>query len=73
MAHSNEETVDGYIDSLSPLLNEDEKINSKPNIGKSCIKFKKIAYIPIEYIGYIVSDMTINDFINQYEKTRNGG
>jgi uncharacterized protein YdhG (YjbR/CyaY superfamily) len=41
---------------------------SKLDMGKSCIRFKKMADIPYPLIGELVSKMTIQDWIAMYEK-----
>lgn len=40
----------------------------KPDIGKSCIRFKKMEEIPFELIGKLVSRMTVPQWIEIYEK-----
>ena len=42
---------------------------AKLDIGVSCIRFKKIDQIPYELIGQLASKMTVEDWINVYEKT----
>jgi hypothetical protein len=45
----------------------------KPDMGKSCIRFKKLNEIPYELIGKLMTKMTVQDWINIYEtklKTR---
>lgn len=39
----------------------------KPDMGKSCIRFKKMEGIPFELIGQLVSKMTVEDWISRYE------
>lgn len=39
----------------------------KLDIGKSCIRFKKIEAIPFELIGELASKMTVEDWITLYE------
>jgi len=41
---------------------------SKLDMGKSCIRFKKIDQIPFELIGQLVSKITVSEWINTYEK-----
>jgi len=41
----------------------------KLDMGKSCIRFKKPAQIPFELIGLLFTKMTINDWINLYQKS----
>ena len=39
----------------------------KLDIGKSCIRFKKMDDIPFDLIGQLLSKMTVSDWIKQYE------
>jgi uncharacterized protein YdhG (YjbR/CyaY superfamily) len=56
-----------------PLLDwfttEYEKIFGKLDIGKGCIRFKKMDKIPYELIGQLCSKMTTQEWISYYEKT----
>ena len=40
---------------------------AKLDMGKSCIRFKKMNDIPFELIGELVKKMTVADWINQFE------
>ena len=40
---------------------------SKPDMGKSCIRFKKPEHIPFALIGELVSRMTVDQWIKIYE------
>ena len=40
----------------------------KPDMGKSCIRFKKIDKIPYELIAELVSKMSVDEWIKCYEK-----
>lgn len=40
----------------------------KLDMGKSCIRFKKVEAIPFELIGELVSKVSVNDWIATYEK-----
>jgi hypothetical protein len=40
---------------------------AKLDMGKSCVRFKKMNEIPFELIGNLVQKMTVIDWINQYE------
>jgi Domain of unknown function (DU1801) len=42
---------------------------TKLDIGKSCIRFKKIDDIPVKLIGELASKMTVQEWIALYEKT----
>lgn len=40
---------------------------AKLDMGKSCVRFKKMDDIPFQLIGKLVQKMTVTDWINQYE------
>ena len=40
----------------------------KPDMGKSCIRFKKIDKIHYELIAELVSKMSVDEWIKCYEK-----
>lgn len=40
----------------------------KLDMGKSCIRFKKVEEIPFKLIGELVTKMSTQDWINLYEK-----
>ncbi len=42
-------------------------IGKKPDMGKSCVRFKKAEHIPFELIGQLMQKITPQDWINQYE------
>jgi len=42
--------------------------NSKLDMGKSCIRFKKMEQIPFELIGELMSKFTTQQWIDLYEK-----
>ena len=51
------------------FVNEYPKYNKrKLDMGKSCIRFKKMEEIPYELIGELVSKMTVDEWIAIYEK-----
>ena len=39
----------------------------KLDMGKSCVRFKKIDEIPFELIGELCTKMTVQDWIDVYE------
>jgi uncharacterized protein YdhG (YjbR/CyaY superfamily) len=43
----------------------------KLDMGKSCIRFKKIEEIPYDLIGELMTKMTVQDWISAYEKALN--
>ncbi len=40
----------------------------KLNMGKSCIRFKKIDAIPFELVGELMAKISVEDYIATYEK-----
>jgi hypothetical protein len=42
-------------------------VKNKLDMGKSCIRFKKMDQIPLELLGELVSKMTVDDWILRYE------
>ncbi len=54
---------------LKWLTTEMSKIsNKKLDMGKSCLRFKKMEDIPIDLIGELCKKMSPQDWINCYEK-----
>jgi uncharacterized protein YdhG (YjbR/CyaY superfamily) len=41
--------------------------NAKLDVGKSCIRFKKVDQIPFKLIGEFVTKISVEDWINTYE------
>ena len=52
------------------LEEEFKKIGKKPNMGKSCIRFKSANDIPVKAIGKIIKKVTLKKFIKEYENSR---
>ena len=46
--------------------------NTKLDMGKSCIRFKKFNEIPYELIGLLSTKMSVKDWINIYEQNIKG-
>jgi len=47
-------------------------VQTKLDMGKSCIRFKKIETIPYELIGQLASKMSVDDWIALYDKNLKG-
>ena len=45
-----------------------KRVKGKLDMGKSCIRFKKIDAIPFDLIGELASKMTVKEWIACYEK-----
>jgi uncharacterized protein YdhG (YjbR/CyaY superfamily) len=53
---------------LKWFIDEFPKHSSKKlDMGKSCIRFKKMDYIPFDLIAELVKKMSVEDWINTYE------
>lgn len=46
------------------------KTGKKLNMGKSCVRFRKIEDLPLDLITEMISDYPPEKFINQYEEGR---
>jgi hypothetical protein len=44
-----------------------ERVSTKLDIGKSCIRFKKMDAIPLELMGVLMTKMSPQDWIERYE------
>ncbi len=54
---------------LDWYLAEYAKLSTKKlDMGKSCMRFKKMEDIPYKLIGELASKMTVQDWIDQYER-----
>jgi uncharacterized protein YdhG (YjbR/CyaY superfamily) len=47
-----------------------ERAGKKLDMGKSCIRFRKLENIPLEVIGEVAAKQPLEDFIAQYEASR---
>jgi hypothetical protein len=47
-----------------------KKTGLKMDMGKSCVRFKRIEDLPLELIGVAISRVDLDGFIAQYEKAR---
>ena len=49
---------------------EYKKSGKKLDMGKSCVRFKKLEDVPLDVIGEAIARTSIDDFIAQYERAR---
>jgi len=49
---------------------EIKKTGKKLNMGKCCVRFKRIEDLPLELIGTAIARTSVKAFIEQYEKGR---
>ena len=47
-----------------------KRVDTKLNMGKSCIRFTNYKNIPYDLIGELVSKMTVEDWINKVENIK---
>jgi hypothetical protein len=47
-----------------------EKIGRKPDMGKSCVRFRKLEDLPLEAITKLIASMSVEDYLAVYEKSR---
>jgi uncharacterized protein YdhG (YjbR/CyaY superfamily) len=59
--YANKEIHDWFIDEYPKYCKR------KLDMGKSCIRFKKMEEIPFDLIAELVSKITVNEWINTYE------
>ena len=52
------------------LREQFRKIGKKPNIGKSCVRFKKIEDIPLAAIGQLIAKVPMRAFVDMYKKVK---
>ena len=63
-----------YMDPLgeSWLKEEFARAGKKLDMGKSCIRFRKLEDLPLDVIGKISGAFSVEDFIGVYEASRRG-
>jgi uncharacterized protein (DUF1919 family) len=59
-----------YIDEAQAkwFVDEWEKTGKKLNMGKLCVRFKKLDDVPLEVIGKAIKRMPVKQYIALYEK-----
>jgi len=62
-----------YMDPLGEtwLKSEFEGAGKKLDMGKSCIRFRKLENLPLEVIGRVAAAQSVEAFIEIYEHARN--
>ena len=61
--YANEELMNWFIEEYP------KHTTTKLDLGKGCVRFKKIEQIPFRLIGELMKKMTVKDWINAYEST----
>jgi hypothetical protein len=47
-----------------------EEVGKKPDMGKSCIRFKKEEDIPFKLLKELLQKITVDEYIRSYEETK---
>ncbi len=55
---------------LKKLKKAFSNIGVKPNMGKSCIRFTKLEKIPLETIGELIAEYSVEEYIKHYNRCR---
>ena len=55
------------------FMDELEKRGKKLNIGKACIRFKKLEDLPLDLVGEAIAHGSVDGYIEIYESARNRG
>ncbi|HLF14380.1 MAG TPA: DUF1801 domain-containing protein [Bacteroidota bacterium] len=50
--------------------NEFKKAGKKLDMGKSCIRFRKLDDLPLDVIAHLIAGTTVKEFVAMYEKSR---
>jgi uncharacterized protein YdhG (YjbR/CyaY superfamily) len=60
--YANPELMNWFVEEYS------KRCKYKLDMGKSCVRFKKMDDIPVDLIGELMTKMSTQDWINTYEK-----
>ena len=60
----------GSLDGEKWIKDEYEKAGKKLDMGKSCIRFKKLEDLPLDIIGQAAAIVNPDQYINLYEQSR---
>lgn len=61
--YANEELLNWFVDEYP------KHVKTKLDMGKSCIRFKKPDQIPMELVAELCQKMTLQEWVNIYEKS----
>jgi hypothetical protein len=58
-------------DEIREEFEERYRASGKPmDVGKSCVRFKKLEDLPLDVIAWAVAQSSVEDFIERYERAR---
>ena len=63
------------VDDASAFHARYEATGKKLDMGKSCVRFKRVDDLPLELIGETIADVSVDEYIARYEsaRSRKGG
>jgi hypothetical protein len=61
-----------YVDpsTLKWMTKEFKARGKKLDIGKSCLRFKKLEDLPLDVVGKVIGSMTMDEFVDYYIRVR---
>jgi hypothetical protein len=63
----------GEVDGRNWFEAEADRRGARLDIGRACVRFKRIEDLPLELVGEAVAKIGVEDFIEKYELSRAGG
>ena len=63
-------TVYGDTPTALWFIEEYRKTGKKLDMGKACIRFRKLEDLPLELVGRAIARVSVKDYIAVYEKSR---
>jgi hypothetical protein len=45
-----------------------DRIGRKPDMGKSCVRFRKLEHLPLEEIGELIASMPVEELVTLHER-----
>ena len=55
---------------LDRLKDQFREAGKKVDMGKSCVRFKKLDDLPLEVIGQVIASDSVDEFVRGYEEAR---
>ena len=62
----------GEVDGRNWFEAEAEKRGAKLDIGKACVRFRRLEDLQLDLVGEAVARIGVEDFIDKYERSRSG-
>ena len=58
---------------LKKLQDDFAAAGKKLDMGKSCVRFRKLENLPLEVIGELIASVSMEDFVTHYERVKGSG